>query len=175
MSPSLLSSRHDIDSPSHRDGSCVGVELAAGPETRGGGGSVAGGASPGSSSYCGGIALSTGSGGEQGTRWLHCHEMSRRLCRHLSGNHCILFTHTHTTHTHNTHNTHHTRCVCGLDRTKQKIDFTGYVELGATLAALSAGIWWLFDRSGPGLALSVIFTMISAAFTHFLLHFSILT
>ena len=83
--------------------------------------------------------------------------------------------HTHTTHTHNTHNTHHTRCVCGLDRTKQKIDFTGYVELGATLAALSAGIWWLFDRSGPGLALSVIFTMISAAFTHFLLHFSILT
>jgi hypothetical protein len=70
------------------------------------------------------------------------------------------------------------RCLAvfvGIYQATTKIDFSGYVELAATLAALSAGIWWLFDRSGPGLALSLVFTMISAAFTHFLLHFSILT
>ncbi len=53
----------------------------------------------------------------------------------------------------------------------QKIEFSSYVELMVTMGALAVGMWWLFDRSRGGLALSVAFTLLSTGLTHLLLNF----
>lgn len=59
------------------------------------------------------------------------------------------------------------RCV-------QKIDFSSYIELVLTMGALAVGMWWLFDRSGGGLILSILFTLVSTAATRIILQLSAL-
>ena len=55
----------------------------------------------------------------------------------------------------------------------QKIDFSGYLELVLTLAALAVGFWWLFDRSTAGFLLSLGFTLVAIAISHALLFFGL--
>ncbi len=39
--------------------------------------------------------------------------------------------------------------------TSQKLDFANNVQLSLTLAALSLGLWWTFDRSRSGFGLGL--------------------
>ncbi|CAG5125205.1 unnamed protein product [Candidula unifasciata] len=54
------------------------------------------------------------------------------------------------------------RCIVvfvGINHASAKIDFANHIQLSTSLAAMSIGLWWLFDRSksGFGLGLSVAF------------------
>lgn len=42
------------------------------------------------------------------------------------------------------------------------------------MGALAVGMWWLFDRSGGGLILSILFTLVSTAATRIILQLSAL-
>lgn len=42
------------------------------------------------------------------------------------------------------------------------------------MGALAVGMWWLFDRSGGGLILSILFTLVSTAATRIVLQVSAL-
>ena len=50
----------------------------------------------------------------------------------------------------------------------QKIYFSSYVELFVTLMALAVGMWWLFDRSQPGLVFSILTALVLSSLTHFM-------
>ncbi|XP_014666340.1 PREDICTED: insulin-induced gene 2 protein-like [Priapulus caudatus] len=59
------------------------------------------------------------------------------------------------------------RCVAvfvGINHASAKIDFANNVQLSLTLAALSLGLWWVFDRSrsgfGLGLGIAVLATFV---------------
>ena len=65
--------------------------------------------------------------------------------------------------------------VVFFDSYLQKIEFSSYIELVVTMGTLSGGMWWLFDRSRGGLGLSVAFTLLCTALSHFLLDPSALT
>ncbi|GAB1608750.1 insulin-induced gene 2 protein isoform X1, partial [Argonauta hians] len=50
------------------------------------------------------------------------------------------------------------RCVAvfvGINHASAKIDFANNMQLSMTLAAMSIGLWWLFDRSRSGFGLGV--------------------
>ncbi|KAG9349736.1 hypothetical protein JZ751_028184 [Albula glossodonta] len=50
------------------------------------------------------------------------------------------------------------RCVAvfvGINHASAKVDFANNVQLSLTLAALSVGLWWTFDRSRCGFGLGV--------------------
>ncbi|XP_069588658.1 insulin-induced gene 2 protein [Ranitomeya imitator] len=50
------------------------------------------------------------------------------------------------------------RCVAvfvGINHASAKVDFANNLQLSLTLAALSIGLWWTFDRSRSGLGLGV--------------------
>ncbi|XP_072028651.1 insulin-induced gene 2 protein-like [Amphiura filiformis] len=54
------------------------------------------------------------------------------------------------------------RCLAvfvGINHASAKLDFANNLQFSLTLAAMSIGLWWLFDRSrsGFGLALSIAF------------------
>jgi len=51
---------------------------------------------------------------------------------------------------------------------KQKINFDNNIQLSLTLAALSIGLWWLFDRSSVGLLLGVIIAALATFVTQIL-------
>uniref|UniRef100_A0A8C3W0C3 Insulin-induced gene protein n=1 Tax=Catagonus wagneri TaxID=51154 RepID=A0A8C3W0C3_9CETA len=60
------------------------------------------------------------------------------------------------------------RCVAvfvGINHASAKLDFANNVQLSLTLAALSLGLWWTFDRSrsglGLGLTIAVLATLIA--------------
>ncbi|XP_034417698.1 insulin-induced gene 2 protein isoform X2 [Cyclopterus lumpus] len=53
------------------------------------------------------------------------------------------------------------RCVAvfvGINHASAKVDFANNVQLSLTLAALSVGLWWTFDRSRSGFGLGVYVT-----------------
>ncbi|KAJ7403309.1 Insulin-induced protein 2 protein [Pitangus sulphuratus] len=43
----------------------------------------------------------------------------------------------------------------GITSPAQKVDFANNIQLSLTLAALSIGLWWTFDRSRSGFGLGV--------------------
>ncbi|KAM6259247.1 insulin-induced gene 2 protein isoform X2 [Aptenodytes patagonicus] len=50
------------------------------------------------------------------------------------------------------------RCVAvfvGINHASAKVDFANNIQLSLTLAALSIGLWWTFDRSRSGFGLGV--------------------
>ncbi|XP_073413198.1 insulin-induced gene 2 protein [Dendrobates tinctorius] len=50
------------------------------------------------------------------------------------------------------------RCVAvfvGINHASAKVDFANNLQLSLTLAALSIGLWWTFDRSRSGLGLGL--------------------
>ncbi|XP_054236790.1 insulin-induced gene 2 protein isoform X2 [Indicator indicator] len=50
------------------------------------------------------------------------------------------------------------RCVAvfvGINHASAKVDFANNIQLSLTLAALSIGLWWMFDRSRSGFSLGV--------------------
>ncbi|NXQ03916.1 INSI1 protein, partial [Vidua macroura] len=66
-------------------------------------------------------------------------------------------------------------CPRGLKRTVlniffQKLDFANNVQLSLTLAALSLGLWWTFDRSRSGLGLGITIAFVATLITQFLVY-----
>ncbi|XP_069080440.1 insulin-induced gene 2 protein isoform X1 [Pleurodeles waltl] len=60
------------------------------------------------------------------------------------------------------------RCVAvfvGINHASAKVDFANNMQLSLTLAALSIGLWWTFDRSrsgfGLGIAIAFLATLVS--------------
>lgn len=65
--------------------------------------------------------------------------------------------------------------VCRLKRIVlniffQKLDFANNVQLSLTLAALSLGLWWTFDRSRSGLGLGITIAFVATLITQFLVY-----
>lgn len=52
----------------------------------------------------------------------------------------------------------------------QKLDFDNNVQLSLTLAALSLGLWWTFDRSRSGFGLGVTTAVLATVFTQLLVY-----
>ena len=65
--------------------------------------------------------------------------------------------------------------VCRLKRIVlntffQKLDFANNIQLSLTLAALSLGLWWTFDRSRSGLGLGITIAFVATLITQFLVY-----
>ena len=58
--------------------------------------------------------------------------------------------------------------VVTLTAVFQKINFDNNIQLSLTLAALSIGLWWLFDRSPVGLALGIVIATLATFVTQIL-------
>lgn len=52
----------------------------------------------------------------------------------------------------------------------QKLDFDNNVQLSLTLAALSLGLWWTFDRSRSGFGLGLTTAVLATVFTQLLVY-----
>nr|KAF6277069.1 insulin induced protein 1 [Myotis myotis] len=52
----------------------------------------------------------------------------------------------------------------------QKLDFANNVQLSLTLAALSLGLWWTFDRSRSGLGLGITIAFLATLITQLLVY-----
>ncbi|CAB1328821.1 unnamed protein product [Coregonus sp. 'balchen'] len=60
------------------------------------------------------------------------------------------------------------RCVAvfvGINHASAKVDFANNVQLSLTLAALSIGLWWTFDRSRSGFGLGVVIALLATLYT----------
>lgn len=53
---------------------------------------------------------------------------------------------------------------------RQKVDFANNVQLSLTLAALSIGLWWTFDRSRSGFGLGVSIALLATLATQLLVY-----
>uniref|UniRef100_A0A673H682 Insulin-induced gene protein n=1 Tax=Sinocyclocheilus rhinocerous TaxID=307959 RepID=A0A673H682_9TELE len=65
------------------------------------------------------------------------------------------------------------RCVAvfvGINHASAKVDFANNVQLSLTLAALSVGLWWTFDRSRSGFGLGVIIAILATLATQLLVY-----
>ncbi|KAM4873928.1 insulin-induced gene 1 protein isoform 1-T1 [Thomomys bottae] len=65
------------------------------------------------------------------------------------------------------------RCIAvfvGINHASAKLDFANNVQLSLTLAALSLGLWWTFDRSRSGLGLGVTIAVLATLITQFLVY-----
>ena len=102
------------------------------------------------------------------SRWCYGHQMCCSICRYLPGQHSKI--------------TYHKEKKDKKKKQKkgtlqlsnfnffllQKIYFSSYVELFVTLMALAVGMWWLFDRSQPGLVFSILTALVLSSLTHFM-------
>lgn len=52
----------------------------------------------------------------------------------------------------------------------QKLDFDNNVQLSLTLAALSLGLWWTFDRSRSGFGLGITTAFLATVITQLLVY-----
>lgn len=52
----------------------------------------------------------------------------------------------------------------------QKLNIDNTVQLSLTLAALSLGLWWTFDRSRSGLGLGITTAFLATVFTQLLVY-----
>lgn len=52
----------------------------------------------------------------------------------------------------------------------QKIDFANNIQLSVSLAAMSIGLWWLFDRSRSGFGLGVGIAVLATFVTQLLVY-----
>lgn len=65
------------------------------------------------------------------------------------------------------------RCIAvfvGINHASAKLDFANNVQLSLTLAALSLGLWWTFDRSRSGLGLGITVAFLATLITQFLVY-----
>lgn len=65
------------------------------------------------------------------------------------------------------------RCIAvfvGINHASAKLDFANNVQLSLTLAALSLGLWWTFDRSRSGLGLGITIAFLATLVTQFLVY-----
>uniref|UniRef100_A0A8C5L130 Insulin-induced gene protein n=1 Tax=Jaculus jaculus TaxID=51337 RepID=A0A8C5L130_JACJA len=65
------------------------------------------------------------------------------------------------------------RCMAvfvGINHASAKLDFANNVQLSLTLAALSLGLWWTFDRSRSGLGLGITIAFLATLITQFLVY-----
>ncbi|XP_029968641.1 insulin-induced gene 2 protein [Salarias fasciatus] len=65
------------------------------------------------------------------------------------------------------------RCVAvfvGINHASAKVDFANNIQLSLTLAALSIGLWWTFDRSRSGFALGVSIGLLATLATQLLVY-----
>ncbi|XP_056145345.1 insulin-induced gene 2 protein isoform X2 [Lampris incognitus] len=65
------------------------------------------------------------------------------------------------------------RCVAvfvGINHASAKVDFANNVQLSLTLAALSIGLWWTFDRSRSGFGLGVGIALLATLATQLLVY-----
>ncbi|CAM4607897.1 hypothetical protein PO909_033947 [Leuciscus waleckii] len=65
------------------------------------------------------------------------------------------------------------RCVAvfvGINHASAKVDFVNNVQLSLTLAALSVGLWWTFDRSRSGFGLGVVIATLATLATQLLVY-----
>lgn len=60
--------------------------------------------------------------------------------------------------------------MCPLTPPHQKVDFANNVQLSLTLAALSIGLWWTFDRTRRGFALGVAIALLATLTTQLLVY-----
>ncbi|XP_038607909.1 insulin-induced gene 1 protein-like [Tachyglossus aculeatus] len=65
------------------------------------------------------------------------------------------------------------RCIAvfvGINHARAKLDFANNIQLSLTLAALSLGLWWTFDRSRSGLGLGITIAFLATLITQFLIY-----
>ncbi|XP_002730421.1 insulin-induced gene 2 protein-like [Saccoglossus kowalevskii] len=65
------------------------------------------------------------------------------------------------------------RCVAvfvGINHASAKIDFANNLQFSLTLAALSIGLWWLFDRSRSGFGLGIGIAVLATFVTQLLVY-----
>lgn len=65
------------------------------------------------------------------------------------------------------------RCVAvfvGINHASAKLDFANNLHMSITLAAMSIGLWWLFDRSRCGFGLGVTIAVLATFLTQFLVY-----
>nr|XP_057916927.1 insulin-induced gene 1 protein [Doryrhamphus excisus]XP_057916928.1 insulin-induced gene 1 protein [Doryrhamphus excisus] len=65
------------------------------------------------------------------------------------------------------------RCIAvfvGINHASVKLDFDNNVQLSLTLAALSLGLWWTFDRSRSGFGLGVTTAFLATVITQLLVY-----
>ncbi|XP_006007714.1 insulin-induced gene 1 protein isoform X2 [Latimeria chalumnae] len=65
------------------------------------------------------------------------------------------------------------RCIAvfvGINHASAKLDFANNVQLSLTLAALSLGLWWTFDRSRSGFGLGITIAILATLITQLLVY-----
>lgn len=65
------------------------------------------------------------------------------------------------------------RCIAvfvGINHASAKLDFVNNMQLSMTLAAMSIGLWWLFDRSPCGFGLGVGIAVLATLVTQLLVY-----
>ncbi|XP_043920713.1 insulin-induced gene 1 protein [Protopterus annectens] len=65
------------------------------------------------------------------------------------------------------------RCIAvfvGINHASAKLDFANNVQLSLTLAALSLGLWWTFDRSRSGFGLGITIAFLATLITQLLVY-----
>ncbi|KAL8183222.1 UNVERIFIED_CONTAM: Insulin-induced protein 2 protein [Gekko kuhli] len=65
------------------------------------------------------------------------------------------------------------RCVAvfvGINHASAKVDFDNNIQLSLTLAALSIGLWWTFDRSRSGFGLGIGIAFLATLATQLLVY-----
>ncbi|XP_015268927.1 PREDICTED: insulin-induced gene 1 protein [Gekko japonicus] len=65
------------------------------------------------------------------------------------------------------------RCIAvfvGINHASAKLDFANNIQLSLTLAALSLGLWWTFDRSRSGLGLGITIAFLATLITQVLVY-----
>ncbi|XP_072110159.1 insulin-induced gene 1 protein [Mobula birostris] len=65
------------------------------------------------------------------------------------------------------------RCVAvfvGINHASAKLDFANNMQLSLTLAALSLGLWWTFDRSRSGFGLGLTIAFVATLVTQLLVY-----